>query len=275
MLKNIELIDFTMSKGVISCVRKEVIGKAPHWHTYYEIELVEKGKGTHIINNETYEETAGDIFIMRLTDFHELQLKEKALHLAVEVPPGLLPDDIAKMMMLVDRNIITHLNDEDFKKAKAMYLMIEERENSNDVINELSKLHLTCALMLFILERVEKDISEKCSQTNIRLREIITYIQENLSSDLSITNIAKNFYVSKEYLCTFFKKNTGVTIFSYIRKVRLNRAVELLATTDKKIIEICELAGFNAMSTFMRDFKKEFGMSPSEMRQSSENQNNN
>ena len=275
MLKNIELIDFTMGKGVISCVRKEVVGKAPHWHTYYEIELVEKGKGTHIINNEVYEEKEGDIFIMRLTDFHELQLKEKGLHLAVEVPPGLLPDDIAKMMMLVDGNIITHLNDEDFKKAKAMYQMIEERENSNDVITELSKLHLTCALILFILERVEKDISEKCSQTNIRLREIITYIQENLNSDLSITNIAKNFYVSKEYLCTFFKKNTGVTIFSYIRKVRLNRAVELLATTDKKIIEICELAGFNAMSTFMRDFKKEFGMSPSEMRQNSENQSNN
>lgn len=268
-LKNIRLVNFTINNGTIHCIRKERLGMNRHWHTYYEVILFENGKGKHIINNRFYDVVAGDIAIMRLTDFHEFHVEKSVDCLDVEIPPGVLSKNIINMLTVIDEDIIVNLNKEDFRKAKEFCLMIGALNDKTDPFYEHYKMHIASVLVLFILEKMEKDVSKKCSENNIRLKEIITYITENLCTDLSISGIAEKFFVSKEYLCSFFKKNTGVTIFSYIRTARLNRAVELLTTTDKKIIEICEMSGFNAMSTFLRDFKKEYGVSPSEMRQKS------
>ncbi len=107
---------------------------------------------------------------------------------------------------------------------------------------------------------------EKFKQDDRRIQEILEYINDNLNEHLSVQKIAKQFFISREYLCSYFKKHTGETLFSYIRRQRLNYAVYLLENTDKKVIDICELSGFNAMSTFLSDFKNEFGMTPSQMR---------
>lgn len=265
--KNTCLVNFTINNGTIHCIRKERLGMNRHWHTYYEIILFENGKGRHIINNQIHDIMPRDIAVMRLTDFHEFHIDQSVNCLDIEIPPGVLSKNIINMLSVIDENIIVNLCEEDFHKAKEFCLMIERLNTKTDPFGELYKMHIASVLILFILERMENDFSRKYSEKNIRLKEIITYIQENISTELSIASIAEIFFVSKEYLCSFFKKNTGMTIFSYIRKVRLNRAVELLITTDKKVIEVCELSGFNAISTFMRDFKKEYGVSPSEMRQ--------
>ncbi|MBO5008383.1 MAG: AraC family transcriptional regulator [Clostridia bacterium] len=262
---DVEFIDFR-NRHSIFCRRQQFINKNQHRHAYYEIELVFDGKGKHIINGHTYHETPGDIFLMRLTDIHEFIMEDGCEHWVVEIPPATLPDDIAKLMVNAEGDLFTHLNDEDYRRAKEIYLMIEGLNNKNDNFYVLSKMHLVSYFIMFILEKVENKIPEKYSRINIQLREIITYIQNNLFEDLTVTNIASKFYVSKEYLSSFFKKNTGVTLNSYIRKARLSHAANLIVTTDKKMIEICEMSGFNSLPTFLRTFKSEYGMTPSDMR---------
>jgi len=270
--KDIEFIDFR-NKHSIFCRRQKFVTKNQHCHAYYEIEIIEKGVGEHIINGNKYRETPGDICLMRLTDFHEFDMEEPGEHWVIEIPPATIPDDIAKLMVFAESDIIAHLNEDDFMRAKMLYQMVEECNNKNDVFYEKTKMHIVCTLILFILGKAEKNFSEKCSKNNIQIREIIAYIQNNLFEDLSAASIASKFFISKEYLSTFFKKNTGITLVSYIRKTRLSYASKLVVTTDKKMLEICELSGFNSLPTFMRAFKSEYGMSPTEMRQEYKKQN--
>lgn len=262
---DIEFIDF-QNKHSISCWRKEFTGKNEHRHAYYEIELVVKGKGKHRINGHDYDESIGDICIMRLTDSHELEMTEPGEHWSIEIPSATIPEDIIRLMNLTENDIITHLDKNDFERAKELYLMLEECNDKNDVFSETQKMHLACTVILFVIQKTEKNFAQKYSQQSIRIREIVEYIQNNLFEDLSMTRIAEHFFITKEYLSTFFKKNMGISLVEYIRKIRLSYAAKLVVTTNKKMIDICEMSGFNSLPTFMRAFRGEFGLTPTEMR---------
>lgn len=262
---DVEFIDFR-NKHSIYCRRQEFISKNQHRHAYYEIEIVVKGKGKHVINGHKYDESVGDIFLMRLTDFHEFEMAESGEHWVVEIPPATIPDEVVKLMTLVENDIIVHLDETDFNRIKEMYLMLEGCNDKNDIFSENQKMYLACSMILFIIQKAEKNFAEKCSQKNIQIREIIEYIQNNLFEDLSVAKIAEKFFITKEYLGAFFKKNTGISLVAYIRKARLSYAAKLVVTTNKKMIEISEMSGFNSLPTFMRTFKSEFGMTPTEMR---------
>ena len=263
---DIEFIDFR-NRHSIYCRRQEFVSKNQHWHAYYEVEIAIGGVGEHILNGTKYNDEEGYVSLLRLGDIHGFEMNEIGEHWVIEIPPSILPDEIAKLMVLVDGNITVKLDKEDFSKVKELFYMIEEGNDKNDTFYEQMKMHLACSLILFILSKTEKNFPQKCTEKNIQIREIIAYIQDNLFDDLSETTIASKFFLSKKYLSSFFKKNTGITLASYIRKTRLNYAAKIVVTTDKKMIDICELSGFNSLPTFMRVFKKEFGMSPSEMRQ--------
>ena len=130
-----------------------------------------------------------------------------------------------------------------------MKLKVKNENTSSDIKHEL-----------YLTDQSQLNVD------NIRIQEIIAYINDNLTEPLSVSKISEKFFISKEYLCTCFKKNTGETLFSYIRKLRLNYAVYLLENTEKKVIEVCELSGFNSLSTFLTNFKREFGITPLQMR---------
>jgi len=67
-------------------------------------------------------------------------------------------------------------------------------------------------------------------------------------------------------LCRFFKMNTGLTVFEYLNKIKTEFACKLLMDPDKNIMEICFESGFNNLSHFNKQFKKTFGVPPSEYR---------
>ncbi|WP_238475999.1 helix-turn-helix domain-containing protein [Clostridium manihotivorum] len=94
-----------------------------------------------------------------------------------------------------------------------------------------------------------------------RIQSILTFINSNLSSDLSIEVIANTFYLNKYYLMHLFKKETGYTLYGYIQKKRLKKASELIKV-GVQASEVCSLCGFIDYSSFVRAFKKEFHLSP-------------
>ena len=265
---DMEFIDFKHKHpNTIHCHRQKFMGKNSHRHAYYEIELIVNGSGTHIINGNAYEERTGDIFIMRLTDFHEFVHTKEAENWVIEIPTSYVSGDIANMMMQVNGDIVTNLTNGDFEKAKSIYCMIEEVKDKKEKFYDLLKQHLTLSLILFILDRTDKNISKSASNDE-RLYAIIEYINANIAQpELSINSIAAKFYISRSYLSAFFKKNMGITLSAYLRKIRLSNAAMQLASTNKKVMDISVDSGFNSLTTFLREFKKEYGISPSDMRQ--------
>jgi len=92
------------------------------------------------------------------------------------------------------------------------------------------------------------------------------YIENNLSADLSVTNLCKAFNVSKNILYKKFDAVYGCTVNEYVTKRRLQKATMLLCNTDKNIASISEEVGFYNYTYFSKLFKAHTNLSPSEYR---------
>lgn len=98
------------------------------------------------------------------------------------------------------------------------------------------------------------------------VRAACRYIEEHFEHRISIPDIARSLSVNDKYLSRLFKQKRGQTILQYISKLRLDRAVYLLRETDLPVNEIGMRIGFEDVRGFLRLFKKEYGMTPSEYR---------
>lgn len=96
---------------------------------------------------------------------------------------------------------------------------------------------------------------------------ILEYIADNYADpELYGKQIASKFDLSEKYLYTYFKKQMGVGFSDYLEDLRLHRATELLASSRMSISEIAAKVGFNSHNTFYKAFKRKYGITPSEYR---------
>ncbi len=99
------------------------------------------------------------------------------------------------------------------------------------------------------------------------IKQIIEIIEENISSEeLDAGFIANNLNMSRSSLYRKMKKVSGYSINQFIRKIRLERAVQLLEDKSKTISEVAFDVGFNDQKYFREIFSQQFGASPSEYR---------
>ena len=88
------------------------------------------------------------------------------------------------------------------------------------------------------------------------------YIDENFAEDISKNEVSNVVFLSPDYLGKIFKSELGISINNYINKCRVEKAKELLLTTDLNISRIAAQVGFNNISYFSTVFRKEVGFSP-------------
>lgn len=101
------------------------------------------------------------------------------------------------------------------------------------------------------------------SQKNVN--HIISYINENLTGELSLRGIAEHFYMNKDYLARLFKEHTHSTVGHYISLQRVRMAQKLLAE-GMTVTEVQEYMGFSSYAYFFKFFQKMTGISPSQYR---------
>jgi len=94
------------------------------------------------------------------------------------------------------------------------------------------------------------------------IQEAIRYINLNYASNISLKSIAEYLEVSTFYFSRVFSNMTGTTFKSYINGVRINKATNLLLSTDQKIIDIAFECGFNSLRTFNRTYRQVKGTHP-------------
>ena len=94
----------------------------------------------------------------------------------------------------------------------------------------------------------------------------IDYIEENLARDISAGEVARHAGISHWHFQRIFKALTNETLKTYIRSRRFTNALEKLAKTDERILQIALDAGFETQESFTRAFKKAFGVTPGDYR---------
>ncbi len=99
-----------------------------------------------------------------------------------------------------------------------------------------------------------------------KLERALAFIRENYQSDISREGLAAQADLSPNYFSALFAEYTGKKLNDFIIDLRIEKAAELLLSTDEKIIDIAYTSGFENLRTFNRAFKKKIGVTPKEYR---------
>ncbi|MGO4546934.1 helix-turn-helix domain-containing protein [Paenibacillus sp. 2TAB23] len=130
--------------------------------------------------------------------------------------------------------------------------------------NELGSWLASTALFIDSLA-----LSQEKSETDQSIRDIAVFLDEHYFEDLSLVDVATRFHIDPSYLSKLFKSVTGENFIEYISRKRIEKACELLSGSDRKIVEIAELTGYENQRYFSQVFKKMKGQTPSEYREAS------
>ena len=108
--------------------------------------------------------------------------------------------------------------------------------------------------------------SEKALRDEQRIKVMLQFIQENYGEELTTEKIARSAAISDSECLRCFRAMVGTTPIQYVKQLRVQKAAELLAGTDRKIADIGALCGFQEMSYFAKTFRTLKGRTPSAYR---------
>lgn len=193
--------------------------------------------------NEGDEEAVGE-----LTETLFTQLK--SLHL-----------DFAKKIII---DLFASLSDKFSRIDMDIVTMTQGSLNYSTIMRmkELREIEDKCRFWLGEMLKVIKNQSTDSSERVVT--KAIDYITSNYNKDISLEDIANHVYLNPVYFCRFFKQKTGENFTDFLTKVRMDKAVELIALGQYKTYEISELVGYKNSKYFSRVFRQHTGMSPSE-----------
>ena len=101
---------------------------------------------------------------------------------------------------------------------------------------------------------------------NKRLQQVYWYVMNHFQQDITLDAVAKFVNMEKSSFCSFFKKMTGKTFFTYLTEYRIDSSCQMLLKTEKSISEICFASGFRDIPYYNRVFKKHKKITPSAYR---------
>jgi len=115
-------------------------------------------------------------------------------------------------------------------------------------------------------KNLRKPVVPESRILNPRIRIVTDFMNSNLHRRIHLAELAGVVNLSASRFSHFFKTQTGLSPGDYLRRLRLEKARHLLATTLLTIKEITAMAGYNSKSLFVRHFRRSFGLAPSEYR---------
>jgi transcriptional regulator GlxA family with amidase domain len=102
--------------------------------------------------------------------------------------------------------------------------------------------------------------------SNSRVQIVIDFMKANLHRRIPLAELAKVAHLSPSRLSHLFKTQTGVSPGGYLRRLKMEKARHLLATSLMSVKEIMAMMGYKSKSHFVRDFRRSFRLAPSECR---------
>lgn len=141
----------------------------------------------------------------------------------------------------------------------------------DELINEFDKSEtVDIDIIEAIIDLVRNGQTDLLNKENELIKEVITYITEHLTEEISIEEISQKLNISYYYMCHIFKNKYGVSINTFRTQKKLEIAMRKLIETDEKIADIAALSGFNNVSYFTETFTKTVGVSPTLFRTQNE-----
>lgn len=246
-----------------------------HWHEFFEMGFIVSGRGTHILNGESFPLERGMAFLLTTADFHEIipdegetirlydfifedsfirpalteMLFEEASHYAYTFESAQVGMIEAEFDRIWDESLLWQLGNDMIVQGSFERILIE----------------------LFRLTSQKNTAAENVTVRAVHpsIRKSVIYIQHHFREPISLHKVAEHVGLSANYFSECFRKQTGTSFQEHLQVKRLQFARALLYSTTLPITEICYASGFNTMPNFERVFKRMFGLAPRDYRKSS------
>lgn len=102
--------------------------------------------------------------------------------------------------------------------------------------------------------------------THPEVKKIIQYIEQHYDQEITLASLARHVMMGENYVSALFKKKTGETLIHYLHRIRIEKAIEYLRTTDLPVNQIGQNVGFMNDNYFIKIFKRMTGTTPSQYR---------
>lgn len=99
-----------------------------------------------------------------------------------------------------------------------------------------------------------------------RVNTILRYVDEHYAERIKLDDLVQVLHINKYYICKIFQHYIGKTFLDYVNLVRIQKAVDLIVSTNDSITAIAFATGFQDINYFSRMFKRVMGISPTELR---------
>lgn len=236
-----------------------------HWHNSIEITYVVKGEKIQRMENEEIVAKTGTLLLVNSGVSHEIDVKK----------------GIEGIVLLIDRKFINHVCSNAIGKRFDLEKNLEVKQKIINILlkiyrnesqeNNLIDTYIDILIIIDLLTKYLIDdkyyIQEKHDDELYELViEVINYIDKNYKQKISLNELAALTNYNKSYLSTVFKKKMGISIFEYIKNVRIQHCLDDLKYSDESIVDIALNNGFPNIQAFNRTFKELFQMTPKQYR---------
>lgn len=237
-------------------------GGTHHYHSLFEIYYLTSGSCSYFIHNKSFLVEAGDILIIPAGVTHKSQYHDQNYtRLLINCSKYFIPSSIFNSLQDI---IYVYRNDDIRPKIDELFSGIQKDYESPDTYSgESLRAHMHS---LFILMARNPNQKHMEFMKNDYIEQAIDYMQKNFASDITLSVIAKMCSVSPEHLSRTFKKETSFGFSEYLTHLRLKEAEYLLKNSTLSVTDIAYQCGFFDSNYFSVVFKRNFGMSPSRMR---------
>lgn len=243
-----------------------------HSHIFYEILYICSGNIQYLIKTERYQIQPGDIIIVPpgvghqpiLTDLQNASYRRYVLWLSPLFMKGIMPlfpdyDFTRPRLLRTTGTKWAILKD----KFHAGILESEQKKAGWNAWVYGNTLELVTMLYRATVDKTSMHLKSEKPEL---LENILSFIEANLSENLSLDDTGKRFFVSRSTISNTFRKEMGISFYQYVTQRRLVAAKNKIQE-NLPLETISREVGFSDYSSFYRAFKNEYGISPRQFKE--------
>jgi len=252
-----------------------------HCHEFWEIVIISGGSGLHVTDKDSWQLAAGDAFVIggaRPHDYHNLA-NLRLVNILFD--PEELSLDLQDLTSLPGYHALFHLEPAWRKRhqfesrlrlnARDLHVAVALTDQLDAELRARSAGYGFVATALFMqlvahLSRCYSRSQQASSRALLRVAKTITHIETHSTESLNLEELIQISAMPRRSFLRAFEAATGATPIAYLIQLRINRAADLLRRTTKSITGIAFEVGFQDSNYFSRQFRKRYGMSPTDYR---------